>query len=82
MKKRSKSMRDLRRIDVLLNEKTEERFNCGDIVKISTYGTFSRELIGRIAWIDTLELLLDMSKEYENKTEKIKFEDIGTIKTI
>ncbi len=75
-------MGDLRRIDVLLNEKTKERFDRGDIVKINTYGSFSRELIGRIAWIDTLELLLDMSKEYENKTEKIKLVDIGTIKAL
>lgn len=29
-------MRDLRRIDVLLNEKTGERFDKGDIIKINT----------------------------------------------
>jgi hypothetical protein len=65
-------MRDLRRIDVLLNEKTGERFNIDDIVKIKTVGTYSRELIGRIDWIDTLEITLDMSKEYNYKKDKLK----------
>ena len=75
-------MRDLRRIDVLLNEKTGERYDRDDIVKINTYGTFSRELVGRIDWIDTSELMLDMSEAYNNKSTKVKFEDIGTIEKI
>jgi hypothetical protein len=75
-------MRNLRRLDVLLNETTGERFDKGDVVIIKTYGTFSRELTGRIDWIDTSELMLDMSKEYNNRTEKVKFEDIGSIEKL
>jgi hypothetical protein len=72
-------MKFLRRIDVLLNEETGERFDRDDIVKITTIGTFSREIIGRIEWIETLELTLDKSEQYKNRTEKIKYEDITKI---
>ena len=72
-------MNNLRRIDVLLNEKTGERFDRDDIVRIKTYGTFSREIIGRIDWIDTLELMIDTSGKYKNKSSKLKFAEIGSI---
>ena len=75
-------MRDLHRIDVLLNEETEERFDRDDVVKITTAGTFSREIIGRIEWIETLELTLDKSEQYKNRTEKIKYEDIAKIEKV
>ena len=48
----------LRRIDVLINEETQERFNEGDIIKVKTIGTYSREYIGRLASIGTSELLV------------------------
>ncbi|MBU5331685.1 hypothetical protein KQI61_05705 [Anaerocolumna aminovalerica] len=72
-------MRNLRRIDVLLNEETGERFSENDLVQIKTYGTFSRELMGIINWIDTLELGIDTSKEYNCRQEQVKLEDIGSI---
>lgn len=74
-------MRELRRIDVLLNEKTDERFDRNSIVKITTgnFSTYNRTYIGRIDCIDTLELTLDISKEYKNNVVKIKFEEIDTI---
>lgn len=72
-------MNNLRRIDVLLNEKTGERFDRDDIVRIKTYGTFSREIIGRIDWIDTLELMIDTSNKYNNKSSRLKFEEVGSI---
>ena len=75
-------MRELKRIDVLLNEETEERFNNDDIVKITTTGTFRREYIGRIDWINTLELGLDMSKEYKECTTKIEYKDIARIEKL
>lgn len=75
-------MSGLRRIDVLLDEKTFERFNIGDIVTIKTRGTYGRELTGRIDWIETLELTLDMSEKYEYRKEKIKFEDVNSIQKV
>ncbi len=69
-------MRELRRIDVLLNEDTGERFDKGDIVKITTNGTYSRVHIGRIDCIDTLQLTLDMSKDYQSYTNKFKYDEI------
>lgn len=73
-------MNGLRRIDVLLNEKTFERFDTGDIVTVKTRGTYGRELTGRIDWIETLELTLDMSEKYEYRKEKIKYEEINSIR--
>lgn len=69
-------MSDLRRIDVLLNEKSGERFNIDDVIKLKTVGTYGREVIGRIHWIETLNLTIDVSLEYKSKTEKIEFDDI------
>ena len=70
-------MRSLRRIDVLLNEDTGEKFDLDDIVKIETYSKI--KYIGRLEWIDILELTLDMSDRFESRTQKIKFEDITSI---
>jgi hypothetical protein len=75
-------MRFLKRISVLLNEETAERFDREDIVKITTVGTFSREIIGRIDYIDSLEMIIDKSEKYKNLTEKIKYEDIAKIEKI
>lgn len=75
-------MRELRRIDVLLNEETGERFDEGDIVKITTSGTYSKEYVGRIVWIDILKLTLDISKEYTSHTLEIKYEGILRIDKI
>ena len=72
-------MRALKRIDVLLYEETGERFDVGDIVKINTTGTYSRELIGRILWLETLKLNLDMSKEYKTYVTEVKYDDISKI---
>jgi hypothetical protein len=72
----------LRKINVLLNEETSERFDKEDIIKITTVGAFSREIIGRIEWIETSELTLDKSEQYKNRTEKIKYENIAKIEKI
>lgn len=69
-------MKNLKRIDVLLNLETGERFDVNDIVKIEAY---NRKFIGRIEYIDTSELVLDTSKEYESNFNKIKFDDITAI---
>jgi len=69
----------LRRIDVLLNEETGERFDKNDVIKISTKGTYSRGIIGRIEWIEILALTIDKSEQYKNKIEKINYEDIAAI---
>jgi hypothetical protein len=70
---------NLRRIDVLLNEETGERFNKNDVVKITTY---SKEWVGRIEWIETSELSLDMSKQYKNYTLKFEFKEIKKIEKV
>lgn len=75
-------MRELRRIDVLLNEETGERFDEGDIIKITTSGTYSKEYVGAIKYIETLKLTLDMSKEYNSNTTEIQYEDILRIDKI
>jgi hypothetical protein len=77
-------MRDLRRIDVLLNETTGERFDRDGIVKIITdeFTTYRREYVGRIICIDTLQLTLDMSKEYKNNVKEIKYEEIDKIEKL
>lgn len=75
-------MRDLRRIDVLLNESTEEEFHNGDIVKIITSWNSHTEFIGKLVWIETSELTIDMSKEYESFTKKFKFDDIAKIEKV
>lgn len=76
-------MRNLRRIDVLLNEETGEEFHEGDIIKISTgVIPYLREIIGKISCIETLEITLDRSKEYKSYVDRIKFEDISKIKKI
>jgi hypothetical protein len=68
-----------RRIDVLLNEETGERFNCGDIVHICMKCTYLREYEGRIAQINTLDLLLDYSSAYHTRTAEISLDEIHTI---
>jgi len=75
-------MRELRRIDVLLNEETKEEFHEEDIVKVTTKGTYGSENIGRISCVDTLEMTLDMSKEYNNYTRKIEYKNILDINLI
>lgn len=75
-------MRELRRIDVLLNEETGERFDKGDIVKITTVGTYSKQHIGKIGWLDILKLTLDKSKEFESHTLEIKYDEILSIDKI
>lgn len=76
-------MRNLRRIDVLLNEETGERFDKGDIVIIKTFGGISKlEYVGKIDFIETLELTLDMSREYNCRREKFKFEEISSIQKV
>ena len=67
---------NLRRIDVLLDETIGKRYDKGDLVAITTTGTYKREYIGKIKYIDTLNITLDMSKQYESITKKINFEDI------
>lgn len=75
-------MKILRRIDVLLNEETGEEFHENDIIKITTGGTFSREYVGRLHWIETLELTIDTSQFYQSRTNKIKYEDIDKIEKL
>lgn len=71
-------MRNLRRIDVLLNEDTGEKFSEDDIVKITMIYEIN-EYVGRISSIGTLELMLDMSRRYKEYAEKIKYEDMAKI---
>lgn len=73
-------MRSLRRIDVLLNEETSERFDLDDIVKIETYS--NNKFVGRLEWINSLEVEIDLSDRFESRTKKIKFEDILTIEKV
>ncbi|MGJ0846501.1 hypothetical protein ACR77J_07425 [Tissierella praeacuta] len=75
-------MRELRRIDVLLNRETDERFNEGDIVKVTTKGTYGTEYVGRIEDIATSELTLDMSRKYKSYSDRLKYEDILKIEKI
>lgn len=77
-------MRNLRRIDVLLNEDTGERFDENDIVKIHTgsYSTYAKNYIGKLVCIDTLQITLDMSKEYNNNVKEFKFDEIDKIEKL
>lgn len=75
-------MRNFRRIDVLLDKETGERFDINDVVKIKKVGIWDMEFIGRLDWIETSELTLDMSKEYKYRKDTIKFEDISSIEKI
>jgi hypothetical protein len=70
---------DLKRIDVLKNRDTGEEFHEDDIVTITTKGAYGRSYTGRIHWIETLELTLDMSEKHKHKTMEIKYEDIMKI---
>jgi hypothetical protein len=71
----------LRRIDVLLDEETGEKFDIDDIVKIEVYGYQLNRIqhIGRIQWINTLELQLDRSKEYQKDEAVLKYDNIASI---
>lgn len=73
---------ELKRIDVLLNVKTGERFDVGDIVKIKTSYSFSQDLIGRIACVDTLMLCLDSSLPYQSKIEEVDYGNIYSIEKV
>jgi hypothetical protein len=73
-------MRELRRTDVLLNEETSEIFNREDVVKIIKWICNKEvEYIGRIEYIETSELTLDMSTTYKSHFMKIRYEDISKI---
>lgn len=71
-------MKELRRIDVLLNEKTGEKFDKGDIITIET--NYGRDYLGRLAFVETCELTLDMSEEYNSYKKSISYDDIKSIK--
>lgn len=73
---------DLRRIDVLrvtYEDKIEEFYE-EDIIKVTIRNTFGDiEKKGRLSSIDTREITLDCSKEYETDIETINFRDISKV---
>lgn len=73
---------ELRRIDVLLDKKTNEEFHKGDIVKITVKSSYNREYIGKVTWIETLEITLDTSEKYNSNECKIKYDDILEIELV
>jgi len=76
---------ELRRIDVLrvTYESIIEEFHEGDIVKVAIRNVFGdKEKKGKLISIDTLEITLDCSKEYEQNIETIRFLDISKIEWI
>ena len=73
-------MRELRRIDVLLNEETDERFNEGDMITIET--NYGRKYTGRLVFIETCEFTLDMSEEYNSKRKVVNYDEIINIKKV
>lgn len=76
---------ELRRIDVLrvTYENKIEEFHEGDIVKVAIRNVFGdKEKKGKLISIDTLEITLDCSKEYEQNIETIRFLDISKIEWV
>lgn len=71
-----------RKISVLLNEDTGERFNVGDLVRIEMIHPYAQACVGRIDWIDYLDLNLDQSTQYRACSTKIKLDEIRKIEIL
>ena len=77
-------MGSFKRVDVLLDEDTNEKFDEDEVVCVTLNAPFggNRQYIGKIDDIDILEMILDMSEKYKSKTIKIKYEEILKIERI
>lgn len=59
-----------------------QEFKKDEIVKIYESGTYGRELLGRIEYIDTLDIKVDISDKYKMNTTTVKYDKILKIEKI
>ena len=67
-----------------VNEENEmnDRNKMNIINEISKISKISKKCLGRINFIDTNDVEIDASKEYESNIENIRYKDIKSIKLI
>lgn len=59
-----------------------QEFKENEIVKIHESGTYGREILGRIDYINTLDIKVDISDKYKMKETTVKYDKIMKIEKI